>query len=414
MSRFLRLIIIFVLGMGTAASAAVVQRPSPSLTTVAIPASAPALSMSGSVTARFTPVLSGVLSNSLLATPALLPALPAPVADIRPIASPAQGFAVLPLSGAGRSQAARGPPTARDAEYGALVSRSVADKAREWAVPAEEILNEHDAILVGENHHSLASVGELTRALPGLARGGVKVLGIEGLKRPSQDAVDAYLSRRVEALPPEVLSFSPRRREAFEALFRSARDNGVRVVALGLPLDVWARQTAELAAERTGDPVESFYREPGEQLYRAQTAYEPGYNEAVADVYLTRRNESMAAFLAEAMAAGAKAVVLVGQNHVEGADAPAFKLLDKVSKWGTMTRELARLGLKAFSLTLTGGLYTDAEGARDDREIRRGAYARAAEAAPDGKPAFVRTGEASGLYHAGGTVPAPAASRGRH
>ncbi|MBI5245893.1 MAG: ChaN family lipoprotein [Elusimicrobia bacterium] len=383
--------VLFPLAFATLAPAAVVERVSP-VVDVAIGSPLPVLS----------PAVAPSLSASF--APALLPSLPSPALSLKPVATPVAVVAALPLTASAALPRERGPPTARDAEYGAAVAHGVAAKAQDWGVPSAEILENHDAILVGESHHSLASVGELAKALPGLAAAGVKVLGIEGLKRPSQDAVDAYLARRA-ALPPEVLAFSPRRRAAFEGLFEAAREAGVRIIALGVPLDAWAKQTAELAAAKTGDPMESFLAAPGEQLYRAQTSYEPGYNEAVAEVYVARRNASMAAFLVESMVRGAKAVVLVGQNHVEGADDIPSSLMRAPGNWGSMGRELARWGLKAFSLTLTGGLYVDADGAADDRAARPAAYAAAAKAAPDGGRAFKRSGPDKGLYHAGGTVP---------
>lgn len=363
-------------------------------------------------TATLTPALAPAPALSApdlgRATPALLPVTAAPIADTKAGVSPASALSPIPASARGDAPRERGPPTARDENFPAYVSRAVAGAVRSWSVPAEDILQTHDAILVGENHRSLASVTELSRALPGLAKAGVRVLGIEGLKRPNQPAVDAYVSGRADSLPAEVLSFSPQRRSAFETLLKTARDNGVRVVALGVPLDEWSRQAAELAAERTGDPFETFLRSPGEQLYRAQVGYEPGYNESVAEVYLTRRNRSMATFLVESMIEGVKAVVLVGQNHVEGADPVTLKFTGARDRWGTMGRELARFGLRAFSLTLTGGLYVDADSARDDRDARPGSHALAARVSPSGAPAFERTGEDTGLYHAGGTVPGAA------
>lgn len=384
----------------TTASAAVVERAVTALPTAPVPALS--LTMSGPMSASFMPSLTGVMNAPSLATPSpiLVNAAPAPLFAPAYLAPAASAIKALPTAAPEAERHERGPPNARSST---VVAKSVADTVRDWVVPSGELLEDHDALIVGENHESLASVGELTRALPGLAKAGVAVLGIEGLKRHNQKAVDAYL--KGGPLPDEVLSFSPRRRAAFEALLDGARNSGVRVVALGLPLDQWARQAAELAAKKTGDPVESFLRSPGEQLYRAQTSYEPGYNEAVAEVYLTRRNKNMAAFLADAMAAGVKAVALVGQNHIDGADAPKLMHIGPIARWGTMGRELAALGLRAFSLTLTGGLFLDSDGAAGDRDIRRASYQKAAAVSPDGAPVFTRTGASTGLYHAGGRVP---------
>jgi len=406
------LVAALLLGFNAAASAAVVGRLSPSIATAGSPVPILSLTMSGPVGTSFAPALTASISAPSLQgfSPVLLPAPVAPAAAVQPSLIVPQALAAHALPAPYSEHGARGPPKASDEGYSAFVANGVARTVRDWAVPSDEILEDHDALLVGENHGSLASVTELARALPGLSKAGVTVLGIEGLKRPNQEAVDAYVSGLADVLPAEVLLFSPRRREAFAGLLKSARETGVRVVALGLPLDLWAREAAELAAAKTGDPFSTFMRSPGDQLYRAQIGYEPGYNEAVAEVYLTRRNQSMAAFLAEAMASGAKAVALVGQNHVEGADAVTLKLPGDPARWGSMGVELARLGLKAFSLTLTGGRFVDAAGARDDREARPASYARAAQASPGGAPAFTRTGSNTGLFHAGGTVPGVAAA----
>ncbi len=405
MRRSARFLVALVLGFATGASAAVVERLSPTVTLTGSPV--PVLSMNGTMSATFMPALKGVMNAPSLSAPSpvIFPVLPSPAVAAQSFIAPAQPIVLLSQSGSGTANRERGPPTARDQGFGAHVAKSVADAARDWAVPADEIFEDHDALLVGENHQSLASVNELALALPRLAKSGVAVLGIEGLKRPNQAAVDEYVSGRTQTLPAEVLAFSPHRRGAFEHLLKAARAARVRVVALGVPLDTWARQAAELAAKKTGDPVDSFVASPGDQLYRAQTGYEAGYNEAVAEVYLTRRNQSMASFLVEAMFKGAKAVVLVGQNHVEGPDRLALRLLDDPRRWGNMSQELARLGLKAFSLTLTGGRYVDADSAKDDRDVRRASYAQAAKVSPNGAPAFARTGSSTGLYHAGGTVP---------
>ena len=203
-------------------------------------------------------------------------------------------------------------------------------------------------------------------------------------------------------LPDAALAFSPRRLAEFRALLESARASGVRVVALGLPLDDWARGAAELAAARTGLPAESFPDRVDGQMERAQAGYEPGYNEAIAEVYLTRRNESMAGFLGEALGSGEKAVVLVGQNHIEGLDAIPARLMNAPGTWGSLATELSARALRAFSLTATGGLFVDAAASSADRQARPDSYGAAARASPRGEPAYVPLGPDRGLWHAGG------------
>ncbi|MDE2490110.1 MAG: ChaN family lipoprotein, partial [Elusimicrobia bacterium] len=286
----------------------------------------------------------------------------------------------------------------------ARVAARIAAETRAWDVPVEKILSDHDVLLMGENHGSLTSVETLARQLPRLAAAGVTVVGVEGLKRPEQAAVDAYVSGRANAVPFSALDFSPRRIAAFANLFKAARDNGVRVVALGLPLEAWAEQAASLAAANTGRPERDFAGDATELMNRAQRGYVPGFNEAVAEVFLTRRNRTMAEFLTGALADGGKAVALVGQAHVAGLDMIPGRLMNAPGDWGTLPRELARRAVKAFSLTQTGGLFVDVAAATGDRLARPDSYARAAAASPRGAQAYVPLGPNAGLWHAGGRV----------
>lgn len=410
MRRFIGLFA-FLLGCSTAASAGVVTRLTPALGSSASPVPALSMSMSGPVTASFTPVLTGAITAPSLSAPArsvpapaLLPAPPARISVLQPVAAAAQALVAGPLSAPASFHGPRGPPTARDPRFSSFVANSVAETVRGWAVPVEEILDGHDALLVGENHGSLTSVNVLTREMPRLAAAGVTAIGIEGLKRPQQGAVDDFLSGRRDDVPGEVLSFSPKRRAAFRALLDAARGHGVRIVALGLPLDGWAKAAAELAAAKTGRPVEDFPRDVDAQFSKAGGGYEPGFNEAVAEVFLTRRNQAMASFLKDALKTGGKAVVLVGQAHVEGLDLVPGRLMNAPGDWGTLARELGSLALRAYSLTMTGGIFTDAHASDLDRSARPASYRAAADAAPRGAHAYRVLGPGRALWHAGGTV----------
>lgn len=398
--------IAFLLGCSTAASAGVVTRLTPSLGSSASPVPALSMTMSGPVTASFTPVLTAAVSApaSPAPAPALLPAPPAKVSALQPVAAAARALVAAPLSAPASQYDSRGPPTARDAGYASFVARSVAETVRGWAVPVEDIFSGHDALLVGENHGSLTSVNVLTREMPRLAAAGVTAIGIEGLKRPQQGAVDDFLAGRRDDVPEEVLAFSPKRRAAFRALLGAARDHGVRIVALGLPLDGWAKAAAELAAAKTGRSPRDFPGDVDSQFSKAGEGYEPGFNEAVAEVFLTRRNQAMASFLKEALKTGGKAVALVGQAHVEGLDMVPGRLMNAPGDWGTLARELGSLALRAYSLTMTGGVFTDPHASQVDRSARPASYRAAADAAPRGARAYRELGPGRALWHAGGTI----------
>lgn len=364
--------------------------------------------------AAIAPSLSASLAPSLSApsffAPAILPsAAPAPAPALASEALPAAAVAARVEAPAAIPEA-RGPPAlALVPRTPQSVSATVAATVRSWGAPIEQILTDHDVLLVGENHGSLDSVNTLAREMPRLAAAGVKTLGIEGLKRPHQASVDAYLSGETDHVPADVFKFSPRRAGAFRELLRSAREHGVRVVALGVPLDQWAAQTAALAAKNTGRPETDFAGSAGDQFERATKEYEEGYNEAVAEVYLTRRNKSMAAFLLDSMKEGGKAVVLIGQAHVEGLDMVPGRLLRAPGAWGTLASELAAASVKAFSLTQTGGLFIDADALMLDKLARPRAYAAASQASPSGRPVYEPLGPDRGLWHAGGrSLPIPA------
>lgn len=314
---------------------------------------------------------------------------------------------VAAAASAAQLEAPRDPASARVAE-------TVARTAGSWGVPVEEILENADVLLIGENHRGLSAFKTLAREMPRLARAGVRAVGLEGLKRPHQKAVDDYVSGRTRRVPREALTFSASRVDALKGLLKSARENGVRVVALGLPLQDWAAQVSALAAEKAGEPAESFPTTLAEQIDRAESGYEHGYNEAVVEVVLTRRNRSMARFLWGALGAGEKAVVVAGQAHVPGPDQSdqggAVRLRVRADP-GDLARELTALALRSYALTFTGGLFADAEAARDDREVRPRAHAAAAAASPRGAPVFVPLAPDQGLWHAGGRIPAGPVAR---
>jgi hypothetical protein len=315
-----------------------------------------------------------------------------------------------PLSAAPATADSRGPPSAKDSRFAAHVAKSVAAAASDWAVPVEAILSDHDALLLGESHGSVSSVETLAREMPRLAAAGVTAIGVEGLKAPDQKAVDDFVARRTERLPEDALSFSPKRLASFRSLLEAARLHGVRVVALGLPLDGWAAQAGELAAKNTGRPAVAFPEDVDGLFQRASARYEPGYNEAVAEVFLTRRNKAMAAFLKDSLKAGGKAVALVGQAHVDGLDLVPGRLLNAPGDWGTLARELGGLALKAFSLTMTGGVYTSPHAYHDDLITRPNSYSAAESASPGGAQAYEELGPGRALWHAGGRVgPRPVA-----
>ncbi len=333
-----------------------------------------------------------------IAVPAIaVPATPALAAAAIADVPPSAPFAAAAMIAPARPAAPAALPSARTSEG---VAARVAGAARAWGAPVESILGGHDVLLFGENHGSLESVETLTRELPRLAAAGVTAIGIEGLKRPHQAAVDAYVSGRSARVPNEALAFSPRRVAALSDLLAAARAQGVRVVALGLPLEYWAEEAARAAATNTGQPAREFSGSAAVQFRRAQSGYEAGFNEAVAEVYLTRRNQAMADFVSDALKNGGKAVVLVGQAHVDGLDMIPGRLLNAPGQWGTLAGELTKRALRAFSLTQTGGLFVDEEDARDDRLARPLSY-RVGGSADGGAPTFVSLGPDRGLWHAG-------------
>jgi len=381
-----------------AAPAAIVRLEAvPSFAAAPAPASAAAMS-APSLSASLAPSAS-MAPSFAAALPSAAPA-PSPILAATPltIAPAASGPSLVPSAAS-----ARGPPAAAlSARTPAGVAARVADAVRAWGVPVEDILKDRDVLLVGEDHASLSTIETLAREMPRLAKAGVTVVGIEGLKHPHQGAVDDYVERRTDALPLAALGFSPARVDAFSGLLSAARENGVRVVALGLPLNQWAAQVAELAARNNADLAEAAGGDFGAQIDRAESRYEYGFNEAVAEVLLTRRNRTMAELAWNSMGKGGKAVIVAGQAHVPGPDSISAQRFHLRGDYGDLSRELAAFALRAYSLTFTGGLFTSVQAAKDDRAVRPEAHRAAAAASPDGAPAFLPLGVDSGLWHAGG------------
>ena len=348
--------------------------------------------------------LSASSLSSPLASPAFAPSLAAAPAAAAPMAVAAAPQAAAPIPAPLASISPRGPPASPRTSEG--VAQRVDVAAKSWGVPVEKLLQDRDVLLIGEDHSSLTTIETLTREMPRLAQAGVTAVGIEGLKRPQQQAVDDYVSRRTDVLPRAALAFSPARLDAFSNLLTSARDNGVRVVALGLPLNEWAAQVAELAKRNHADPTDALPTDFVAQVDRAESRYEAGFNEALAEVLLTRRNKTMAELLWDAMGKNGKAVIVAGQAHVPGPDVISAQRFHLRGDYGDLARELGALALRAYSLTFTGGLFTTVQAAKDDREVRPEAHKAAVAASPDGAPAFVPLGPDQGLWHAGGRVPA--------
>jgi hypothetical protein len=338
-----------------------------------------------------------------MVAPSILPSAPvlAPL-PVQIAAAPQAAPLAVPVAVA----SPRGPPASARTAQG--VAQRVDVAVRSWDVPVEKILENRDVLLIGEDHSSLSTIETLARELPRLAKAGVTAVGIEGLKAPQQHAVDEYVSRKTDVLPHAALSFSPARVAAFTNLLNSARDNGVRVVALGLPLNEWAAQVTALAAKRTGDPAETYPTDFKDQVDRAERRYEPGFNEALVEVLLTRRNKTMAELLWNAMGEHGKAVIVAGQAHVPGPDKISTQRFHVRGDYGDLARELSAVALRAYSLTFTGGLFTSVQAAQDDREVRPESHRAASDASPTGAPAFVPLGPDQGLWHAGGRIPVTA------
>lgn len=375
------------------ASSAVMEAPS-------LPASGFKVSGLPTLGATISPLSASVgvvpafsAASAVSFSPALIPV---PVSIVTPSAfSAVVPSAARPVFSAAAESGAmpRGPLAVAAAEL-------VAETVRSWAVPVEDILADHEVLLVGESHGSLASMNSLAEQMPRLAKAGVAAVGVEGLKSAQQDAVDQWMQGRRETLPEEAFSFSPKRRAALLKLYESARRNGVRVVALGLPLDDWARQVTDLVSERGVEIDAPLPKDFPSQVDLANGDYHPLYNEIVAEVALKRRNLSMAARLRDALPAGVKGVAVVGSMHIDGIDDLPQKLFRVRGDYGHMAKELALLGLKAFSLSLVGGDFSPAVDPSQDRLTRPRAYRIAG-----GAGSFTTLDESKGLWHADASGP---------
>lgn len=272
--------------------------------------------------------LSGLGGLPGLPTPILqAPALSLPlVAVVSPAHVAAAAHAAVPASRASAPQVAgraapevlfddHRPAAGVYAQKGfpALRAKVMDSVKRAWNLPVDDVLAGKDVLIVGESHGSLSSVRSIASEMPRLKAAGVKAVGIEGLKAPDQGKVDDYLAGR-GVMPVDAF---PSRREEFSALLAAAKENGVAVRALGIPLEALGREIQGRAALKESDPAESPARDFSTQISLANARYSPGFNESVAEVVLSMRNAFMAERLAEAVKNGGKAVALVGAGHAD-------------------------------------------------------------------------------------------------
>lgn len=255
----------------------------------------------------------------LVASAGLVPPVLAPLPGLVPapgLSAPAEGVRAAELVPV---------PVPIDAELPAeppLVARLKDRPPRSAGGLAKAIMEDHDVLILGENHDSHSALQLLIDLLPHLKEAGVTHIGLEnmdhrgGFQTPSSRV---ELARR---------------------LFDGSRAAGIEIVGIDLPLATVERALA---------------RRPAEQ------------------VLLTTRNRFMAWRLDRA-ARGGKAVVLVGDGHTRlGRDrASRHPLLQRVTD--ALPDHLAERGWRPFSLSLVGGLM----GPEYDGDLYREALKRAA------------------------------------
>lgn len=348
-------------------------------------------------------------ASVILPSPAV-PTAPAQAAAVAAQSVSAAAHAAVPASRASAPQAAgRGSPEVlfddhRPAAgvyaqkgFPALRARVLAGVKRAWNLPVDDVLEGRDVLIVGESHGSLSSVRSLAEDLPRLKAAGVTTVGVEGLKVPDQGKVDDYLAGRGE-LPAGAF---PSRRDEFASLLKAAKENGVAVRALGIPLEALGREIQGRAARKESDPAESPARDFSTQVSLANARYAPGFNESVAEVVLALRNDFMAERLAEAVKGGGKAVALVGAGHAAHPDGYEFRVYGlRTAAYGTLADALKARLLSAFSLTLTGGAFTRPEEGAGHRRLLAPLYSLV-ESAVGAARAFLRTSSDTGLFHLG-------------
>lgn len=368
----------------------------------------------------------GGLSGLTLPAPSATTSLPSaavlsvtPVAAAAPFAAPAVAQPARPSAAAHAAVAAsrasaaqtvgraspevlfddRRPAAGVYAQKGfpALRARVLAGVKKAWNLPVEDVLEGRDVLIVGESHGSLSSVRSLAEELPRLKAAGVTTVGVEGLKVPDQGKVDDFLAGRGE-LPAAAF---PSRRSEFAALLQAAKDNGVAVRALGIPLEVLGREIQGRAALKESDPAEAPARDFSTQVSLANARYAPGFNESVAEVVLALRNGFMAERLAEAVKGGGKAVALVGAGHAAHPDGYEFRVYGlRTADYGTLADALKARLLAAFSLTLTGGAFTRPEEGSGHRRLLAPLYSLV-DSSVGAARAFLRTSPDTGVFHLG-------------
>ncbi|MFA5138726.1 MAG: S8 family serine peptidase [Elusimicrobiota bacterium] len=349
------------------------------------------------------------LSVALAVVLALLPAGPAAGAVLKTV--PAQTGPVAPAPALGPLGGLSGPqmspllaPGSLDVRLAPRPTLPTPTLQGQTQVPLKEILRQSDALLWGENHFSLSALDWLAANLPQLKESGVTQLAFENLELSAEQGLRDYLEGRSDDIPED--AFFDYRREQIQSLYESARSAGMGIVALQRPYLEWYEEIVEIASRHPGIPQTLLSDPEAMMRFISQADYRriPGLNEAVAEVAMTRRNKFMADRLKQSLAPGEKVLILAGYGHLEH---PEGLEVDKIfgvpaAPLGNLGMELQSVGLRPFSIALTGGRFLD-EQARDlDHELKAAAYRRLAETGSDpDSEVFLPTSGRSAIFHMG-------------
>lgn len=231
---------------------------------------------------------------------------------------------------------------------------------------ARALLAESDVLLIGENHLSLAT-HEIIRQMLLAPPPGLKLVSFEGPRRKPGD--EAFMGDSIGA---DSGGSGAARGARYREIIREAQ-------AVQLPIlniDVSFRTIFSQLGRRlktSAQEASALFVSAMERRIELSGLTDAAFLEVLLDY----RNRFMARVLARQLGAGGKAIVLVGEAHIEHGRAPPQLNPSRT----TLASELAARGLRPFSLSVIGGPM--AAGHEDD-VVRKPLYAEFDATAPPG------------------------------
>lgn len=221
---------------------------------------------------------------------------------------------------------------------------------------ARTLLSESDVLLIGENHLSLAT-HEIIRQILLAPPPGLKLISFEGPRRKSGD--EKLIG---DSMGADIGVSGAVRMERYREIALAAQAAKLPVLNIDASLRNIVLRLARRLKVTAQEAGALFVRAVERDLELSDLAHA-----AFDEVLLDYRNRLMARILARHLRAGGKAILLLGDAHIEHGH-PTLELIPGRT---TLASELAAHGLRPFSLSVIGGPMASGNG---DDVVRKPLY----------------------------------------